>query len=217
MSRPEPRAFIQANLQMQPAPSVPEITLYAAHSGSRLRRLLGRDNEVPPYWAYHWAGGTVLARYIFDRPETAADKRVLDLGTGSGLVAIAAMKCGASHAAAVDVDPIAVIAADLNAAANGVAIDARCADILGDPPPDVDIILAGDLFYDTILASKVLPFLRRCRDADIDILIGDPNRAPLPRGELKLLAEYPVPDFGETRADAARPSGIFTLENRRQS
>lgn len=212
MSRPEPRAFIQANLRLQPAPSVPEVMLHAAHSGSGLRRLLGRGNEVPPYWAYHWAGGTVLARHILDRPETVAGRRVLDLGTGSGLVAVAAMKCGASHVAAIDIDPIAVVAAELNAAVNGVTIDATCGDILGGPPPEVDIILAGDLFYDAALASKVLPFLQRCRGAGADVLIGDPNREPLPRKQLQLLAEYPVPDFGDVRDSAARISGVFTLK-----
>jgi predicted nicotinamide N-methyase len=214
MPRPDPRAFIQGNLRLQPALSVPEINLYAAHPGSGLWRLLGRDSNVPPYWAYHWAGGAVLARHIFDQPETVAGKRVLDLGTGSGLVAIAAMKCGASHVAAVDVDPIAVVAAEMNAAANDVRIEAKCADILDDPPPGTDIILVGDLFYDAALASKVLPFLRRCRDAGADILIGDPYRSPLPCSELKLLAQYAVPDFGDAHDSALKMGGVFALQGR---
>ena len=214
MRHPDPRVFIQQNLRLQPAPSVPGINLYAAHPGSGLWRLLGRDGDVPPYWAYHWAGGTVLARYIFDQPGAVAGKRVLDLGTGTGLVAIAAMKCGASHVAAVDVDPIAVVAAEMNAAANGVTIEAICADILGDPPSGTDIILVGDLFYDAALASKVLPFVQRCRDAGADILIGDPYRSPLPRSELKLLAQYPVPDFGDARDSVPKMGGVFTLQGR---
>ena len=208
---PEPGKFIRENLRFLPAPSIPEISLYTAHPGSGLWRLLGRDNETPPYWAYHWAGGTVLARYILDRPDTVAGKRVVDLGTGSGIVAIAAVKCGASHIAAIDIDPIAIVVAALNAEANGVTIDASCKDILSDPPPDADLILVGDLFYDPALAKRVLPYLRRCREAMIDVLIGDPGREPLPREKLKRLAEYPVADFGEARETASRISGVFTL------
>jgi len=215
MPRPALRTFIQQNLSLQPAPSVPEVLLHIAHSGSRLRRLLGRDSEMPPYWAYHWAGGTVLARHVLDRPETVAGRRVLDLGTGSGLVGIAAMKSGAGYVAAVDIDPIAVIAAELNAAANGVTIDVTCADILGDPPPKVDIVLVGDLFYDASLASRVMAFLTACRDAGINVMIGDPGRATLPRNELELLAEHPVADFGDGRDAAQTMSGVFTLRSRR--
>jgi predicted nicotinamide N-methyase len=211
MTRPEPRAFIKRNLRLQPAPSVPEIRLYAAHPGSRLRRLLGRDNDAPPYWAYHWAGGTALARYILDRRETVAGKRVLDLGTGSGLVGIAAAKCGANHVVAIDTDPIAVVAAGLNAEANGVELETICEDILDKPPPDVDLILVSDLFYEASLAHRVLPFLRRCRDRGIGILIGDPGREALPKQELELVAEYPVADFGDAGDSAARVGGVYSL------
>lgn len=209
--RPEPRAFIRENLRLQPAPSVPEISLYTAHSGSGLWRLLGRDGAIPPYWAYHWAGGTVLARHILDRPETLGGRRIVDLGTGSGIVGIAAMKCGADHVTGIDVDAVAVVAAGLNAEANGVGIDLLCGDILAEAPPRADLILVGDLFYDVPLAERVLPFLRRCRDAGIDVLIGDPGREPLPRGDLRLLAEYPVADFGDARDKAVRMSGVYTL------
>jgi predicted nicotinamide N-methyase len=212
MSRnPEPRAFIQENLRLLPAPSVPEISLHTAHPASGLWRLLGRENEIPPYWAYHWAGGTVLARYLLDHPETAAGKRVIDLGTGSGIVAIAAAKCGAGCVTAIDVDPIAVAAAGLNAAANGVAIDAVCKDILDQPPPEVDLCVAGDLFYNASLAKRALPFLAQCRNAGIDVLIGDPGRQPLPRSELRLLAGYAVADFGDGRDRPERMSGVYTL------
>ena len=208
---PEPRAFIVENLRLQPAPSVPEICLYAAHPGSGLWRLLGRDNAVPPYWAYHWAGGNVLARHILDCPQTVAGRRVIDLGTGSGIVAIAAAKCGARHVTAIDIDPIAVVAARLNAEANGVALDVACMDIIGRPPPDVDLILVGDLFYSDVLAASVLPFLRQCRAAGIAVLIGDPGRSPLPRAELERVAEYPVADFGDARHTAVSHSVVYRL------
>ena len=207
----EPRAFIKANLRLQPAPSVPEISLYTAHPGSGLWRLLGRDNETPPYWAYHWAGGTVLARYLLDRPETVAGRRVIDLGTGSGIVAIAAGKCGARHVCAIDVDPVAVIAATLNADVNGATMDVCCTDILDGPPPHADIVLVSDLFYAADLAKRVLPFIQRCRAAGVDVLIGDPGRTPLPIDALRRVAEYSVADFGDARDSATRASGVYVL------
>jgi len=207
----DPRAFIKANLRLLPASSVPEINLYTAHPGSGLSRLLARDNETPPYWAYHWAGGTVLARYILDRPDTVTGRRVIDLGTGSGIVGIAAAKCGASHVSAVDVDPIAVVAATLNAQANDARMHVLCTDILDDPVPDADIVLVSDLFYADDLARRVLPFVQRCRDAGLDVLIGDPGRVPLPVAVLKRVAEYSVADFGDARDSAARVSGVYAL------
>ncbi|MDB5522372.1 MAG: ribosomal methyltransferase protein [Rhizobium sp.] len=207
----EPRAFITQYMRLLPAPSVPEISLYTAHPGSGLWRLLGRDNDTPPYWAYHWAGGTVLARYILDRPETVAGKRVIDLGTGSGIVGIAAAQSGAIRVVAIDIDPLAVVATSLNAERNGVTLHAVCADILTGPPPQADLILVGDLFYAPSLAEAVLPFLKMCRSADIDVLIGDPGREPLPRADLQLLANYPVADFGDPCESAPRISGVYAL------
>ena len=211
MKRPEPRPFIKENLRLQPAPSVPEILLYTAHSGSGLWRLLGRDNEAPPYWAYQWAGGAVLARHILARPEIVAGRRIVDLGTGSGLVGIAAMKSGARHVVAVDVDPVAIAAAGLNAEANGVALEFRCADILDGEPPDADIVLVGDLFYETGLATRVLAFLDRCHAAGVNVLIGDPRRKDLPTETLVLAAEYAVADFGDTPDGTQRNSGVYGL------
>jgi predicted nicotinamide N-methyase len=154
----------------------------------------------------------VLGRYILDHPETVTGRRVMDLGTGSGIVAIAAAKCATGSFIGVDIDPIAVIAAELNAEANGVIMSAICDNILDEPPPDVDLLLVGDLFYDVHLASKVLPFLKRCRDTGIDVLIGDPGRDPLPRSDLKLLREYSVADFGDARESRGRVSGVYTLQ-----
>ncbi len=203
------RAFIEANLNIRPAPGVPEIRLYAAHPASRLSRLAG---EVSPYWAYGWAGGTVLARYLLDNPHLARGKRVLDLGTGSGIVAIAAALSGAADVAAVDIDPNAVAAAGLNAGLNGVAISARCADILDGPAPHVDLILIGDVFYDHAVAARVLPFARACRDAGCAVIIGDPRRKPLPVEALDRIAAITVPDFGDVAGTLAGESGIYVLK-----
>lgn len=208
----DPRAFIKQNLMLVAAPSVPEIVLYTAHPRSGLSRLLGSDSETPPYWAYRWAGGTVLARFVFDHPQDVAGKRIVDLGTGCGIVGIAAAKCGASQVTAVDVDPIAVVAAALNAEANGVSMECCCADNLDGLPPDADVVLAGDLFYDPALAARALSYLGRCADAGLRVLIGDPGRKPLPRDRLILLANYPVGDFGDGSRIPDAVSGVYTLK-----
>ena len=194
--------FIKTHLDLIPAPCVPEIRLYRAHPRSGLSRLLGEDG-VQPYWAYGWAGGTVLARYLLDRPETVAGRRVLDLGTGSGIVAIAAAKCGA-NVTAVDVDPHAIAAAELNAEANSVRISLVCEDLLDGPAPDTDLILISDLFYDKDTARRLTAFLLRC---DADVLVGDPGRAWLPHDHLAQVAEYDVPDFGV--GHTGKPSAVY--------
>jgi predicted nicotinamide N-methyase len=199
---PSPRDFIKANLDLIPAPSVPEIRLYRAHPRSGLSRLLGEDG-AQPYWAYGWAGGTVLARYLLDHPETIARKRVLDLGTGSGIVAIAAAKAGA-QVTAVDIDPNALTAAALNIEANGVEVALVCEDLLDGSPPETDLILISDLFYDQATAQRLMVFLMRC---DADILVGDPGRAYLPHAHLQPVAEYDVPDFGV--GHTGKPSAVY--------
>lgn len=192
-------AFIRANLPLAPAPGVPEVLLHLAGPRSGLMRLAEADPDfASPYWARCWGGGLALARHVLDHPESVAGQRVLDLGAGSGLVAIAAMKAGAASALAVDVDPYAVAAARLNAEANAVVIETLRADLTeGAPPSNVDLMLVGDLFYDADLSSAVLPFLRRCAAAGVGVLIGDPWRAHLPREQLNVVAEYPVADFGD--------------------
>lgn len=192
-------AFLRANLPLAPAPGVPEVLLHLAGPRSGLMRLADADPHFgSPYWARCWGGGLALARHVLDHPESVAGKRVLDLGAGSGLVAIAAMKAGASQVLAVDVDPYAVAAVRLNAEVNAVVVETRLADLVhGAPPSDVDLMLVGDLFYDADLASVVLPFLQRCAAAGVGVLIGDPWRAHLPREQLSVVAEYPVADFGD--------------------
>ncbi|WP_419695822.1 class I SAM-dependent methyltransferase [Mesorhizobium muleiense] len=230
LSRPDPLTFIKANMRIAPVAALPEIRLYAAHPASglwRLTRPQGRAAEPkeeaneadedgpepqPPYWAYAWAGGAVLARYILDRPETVAGLRVLDLGAGSGLVGIAAARAGASQVIASEIDGNGVAALGLNAAANGVEITVVGEDITAGPPPPVDVVAVGDLFYRQDLADRVIPFLDRCLAAGINVLIGDPGRAYLPRSRLRQLAEYQVPDVGQGKGAATKPSGVFSFE-----
>jgi predicted nicotinamide N-methyase len=187
------RALITANLRLEPAPGLPEISLYRAHPGSGLGRFAG--SRSAPYWAHLWAGGAVLARHILDRPEAVRGRGVLDLGTGSGVVAIAAALSGAASVKVADIDPFAIAAARLNAEANGVAIGLVAGDLLDGPALDCDLILVGDLFYDPDLALRVTAALDRWR---IETLVGDMGRKPLPRDRLEALASYDVADFGQS-------------------
>lgn len=191
------RDFIQRRLPVATAPSVPEIRLRTGAPDSGLRRVAEMTGEdASPYWAHAWAGGLVLARHVLDHPEVVAGRRVLDLGCGGGVVGIASAKAGAARVLALDVDIAATEAARLNAELNSVAIEVERRDPTGDAPPEVDLILAGDVFYDPAVAARILPFLERCAAAGIEVLVGDPGRSPLPRDRLEAIAEYPTPDFG---------------------
>lgn len=193
------------------SPALPEIRLHTAHPASGLWRLADGSTRLadpPPYWAYVWGGGVALARYLLDHPERVAGRRVLDLGAGSGVAGIAAAKAGAKRVIASEVDPNAVAALKLNAAANGVAFGAVHGDLLDDPPPPVDLVVVGDLFYDQGLAERVSGFLGRCAAGGIEVLVGDPRRTHLPRRRLRKLAEYPVADFGEAEGKAV----VFAFE-----
>lgn len=138
------------------------------------------------------------------------NRRVLDLGSGSGLVAIAAAIAGAKSASAADIDRYAIAAIGLNAAANGVAVDVITDDVASRPPPAVDLVLAGDVFYERQLGERMSAFFDRCLAAGIDVLVGDPRRAYLPNDRLTLVAEYAVPDVGEVEGPEAKESGVFT-------
>jgi predicted nicotinamide N-methyase len=208
------RQFIRANLPITPVPAIPEIRLHKAGPASGLRRLAELDEHGfgSPYWAYYWGGGLALARHILDQPETVAGRSVLDLGAGSGIVGIAAAKAGASEVIAAETDRYAVAAIDLNAAANDVTISTILVDPTSGPPLAVDLVAVGDLFYERDLAGRVTAFLDRCLEAGIDVLIGDPWRAFLPRSRLQLIAEYPVLEFGEAEGVATKPSAVFSLK-----
>lgn len=184
--------------------------MHAAHAASGLDRLSGEGRDAaPPYWAYPWAGGLALARHVLRHPNIVLGRRVLDLGCGSGVVAIAAARSGAAAVRAVDVDPCAAVATRLNAVANGVRVECLQADPLNGAPPEVEVILAGDVFYDPVLARRALAFLSRCRDGGVEVLIGDPGRTPLPRARLEKVAEYAVADFGSGGRDI--PSAVYRL------
>jgi predicted nicotinamide N-methyase len=204
-----PADFIRQNLRLEPVPLLPDIVLYTAHSGSRLSRLGGTDDQ-PPYWAYQWAGGLALAQHFAMHPEIVAGRRVLDLGAGSGLVGIAAAQARAIVSAA-EIDPNGRAAIALNAAANGVSLPLVDIDIAGDTPPDVDAIAAGDVFYNPEVATLMLPFLQRCAAAGLQVLIGDPDRRDLPIAQQERIASYAVGDMGDARGSAERAGSVYRL------
>ncbi|MHA6719835.1 class I SAM-dependent methyltransferase [Sphingomonas sp. RS6] len=191
-------AFIRGRLPVVPVPDVAGIVMHKAEPGTGVGRWAARG--APPYWAYWWAGGLALARHLAAEPGSVAGVRVLDLGAGGGLIAIAAARAGASHVTASECDPDAQVAIALNAGLNGVRIDAIEGDLLADSVPAVDVVLVGDLFYDAVLTGPVLAFLDRCLAADVAVLVGDPGRAPLPTARLRRIADYPVRETGTARA-----------------
>ncbi|GLY20483.1 50S ribosomal protein L11 methyltransferase [Micromonospora sp. NBRC 101691] len=183
-------------LRLLPTPLVPEVRLHVAEDAILWWARMEADagHRLPaPYWASAWAGGQALARYLLDHPRVAAGRRVLDLATGSGLVAIAAALTGAARVRASDIDPYAVAAVGLNADANRVAVDATATDLLDTDGGDVDLLLAGDVFYDRPMADRVLPFLERVAGRGVDVLVGDPGRGYLPEERLEPVAVYRVP------------------------
>lgn len=207
---PDPAAFIRTNLRLEPVPGRPDIVLHTAHSGSGLGRyVIATAGAGAPYWAYPWAGGLALALYLRDHPEAVAGRRVLDLGAGSGLVAIAAARAGAAHVTAAETDPSGLVALSINAAANGVAVEALGDDLLDGPPPEAEVILVGDLFYDRALARRATAFLDRCVAAGGTVLVGDPGRAHLPHRRLSPIGRYEVPDVGGARQGADGPGLVF--------
>ncbi len=190
--------FICANTRLLPVPLVPDIALHLAEESVPIWRSteeeLGKMGLPPPFWAFAWAGGQALARYVLDRPGTVRGKSVLDLAAGSGLVAIAAMKAGGRSVEAADIDGFAIAAIGLNAQANGVMVNVVADDLLAAPSSrGWDVVLAGDIFYERDTADRALAFLRDARARGADVLIGDPGRTYLPRERLKKLAEYNVP------------------------
>jgi predicted nicotinamide N-methyase len=208
----DPTAFIEANMRLRPVRSVPEISLYGPGPDSGLWRLAGRSGEgQPPYWAYVWAGGAVLARHFLDRSESVRGRRILDLGAGSGIVGIAAAKGGAKTVTAAEIDRNGIAAIGLNARANGVTLDIIGRNLVSSGPLEgIDLVAVGDLFYSAGLARRVTAFLDRCVAAGTEVLVGDPGRAFLPRARLEPVAEYAVPDFGDGGM-ALKPAVVFAF------
>ncbi len=192
----EPKAFILENTDLMRPPHVPEILLHLATEAHDLWLKTEEDLEAiglpPPFWAFAWAGGQGLARYILDNPETVAGKRVLDFASGSGLVAIAAKLAGAADVIAADIDPWTRTAVMLNAAENEVEIGFTAENQIG-CTIDAEVVLAGDVFYDRDFAAALVPWFTRLADEGRAVLVGDPGRSYLPKERLEKLAVYEVP------------------------
>jgi predicted nicotinamide N-methyase len=208
-------AFIRANTKLLAPPLVPEILLYLAEESlpiwRRTEEELAEINVPPPYWAFAWAGGQALARHLLDEPQLVAGRRVLDIGTGSGLAALAAARAGARTVAAADIDAIACEAVALNAAANGLAIDVIGDDLLARVPPAVDVLLVGDLFYEKPLAEAVLAFIDAAAMAGAHVLVGDPQRSYFPRERFSVLRSYPVPVTRELEDAEIKHAAVWEL------
>ncbi len=193
----DPADFIRANTRLLPVPMVPEIRLHLAAESlpiwQKTEDELGRMNVPPPWWAFAWAGGQALARYVLDNSAVAADRAVLDLGAGSGLGAIAAAKVGARSVLAADTDPFALAVMALNAEANGVAFGTTGADLLAAAPAAFGTVLVGDLFYERPLAERALAFVQVAKEQGADVLVGDPRRSYFPKERFRQVAEYSVP------------------------
>jgi predicted nicotinamide N-methyase len=178
-------------------PFVPEIVLHLAVDDAvdlweSTQESGDLDGVDPPFWAFAWAGGLALARYLLDRPQVVRGRRVIDVATGSGLVAVAAGLAGAAEVRAIDVDPLAVVAARRNAESNGVRLSATLGSVADVTAESGDLVLAGDVFYDRAMAEQMLVALRRLRDGGAEVLVGDPYRSRLPAQALSPVATYQV-------------------------
>jgi predicted nicotinamide N-methyase len=198
--RLDPIEFVLAHTRVAPVPAVQELRLHQADDAFLLWETTERDLATAgialPFWAFPWAGGTALTRHILDHPALVRGRRVLDLATGSGLVAIAAARAGAAEVIANDIDPLAIAATTLNAALNDVRITPLLADLLDTPDhpalEGIQIALAGDIAYERPLAQRIASLLTTLRARRIQAYIGDPGRAYLPRG-LTRIATYTIP------------------------
>jgi predicted nicotinamide N-methyase len=190
------RAFILAHTGLLPVPHAPEISLHVAQEATELWQKtedeLATIGLPPPFWAFAWAGGQALARYLLDEPAMVAGRRVLDFASGSGLVAIAAAKAGAARVTANDIDAFATEAIALNAAANGVTVEVLLDDLVG-RDGGWEVICAGDVCYEREMAGRVVDWLSVLAARGTTVLIGDPGRSYLPRDRLAPLASYEVP------------------------
>jgi predicted nicotinamide N-methyase len=209
----DPRGFILQNTRLQAPPHTPELKLHLADEITPIWRLteeaLGEIGLAPPFWAFAWAGGQALARYLLDHPHEVSGRRVIDFATGSGIVAIAAARAGAREVLASDIDPFCAAAVALNAEVNDVLIAFTRADLLEAPPPCADMILAADICYEAPLAERVMAWLRGAHDAGAHVLIGDPGRTYFPKSGLMQLAEYRVPTTRELEDIEVKRTGVW--------
>jgi len=206
------RAFIRENTRLLRPPLAPWMQLHLADEAVELWQKteddLGEIGLPPPFWAFAWAGGQALARYIAETPELVAGRSVLDFASGSGIVAIAAARAGAARVEACEIDEFALAAIALNAEANGVRIEARAADLVG-LDEGWDVVLAGDVSYQRDMAEAVTGWLQRLAARGADVRIGDPGRAYLARERLEEIAHYSVPVTRALEDSEIKRAGVY--------
>ncbi|MFN9927395.1 MAG: class I SAM-dependent methyltransferase [Phenylobacterium sp.] len=212
----DPRAFILEHTRRQRPPHTPELELHLADEVTPIWRLteeaLAEIGLPPPFWAFAWAGGQALARYVLDHPDIVAGRAVIDFASGSGIVALAAARAGAARVLAADIDPFCGAALALNAEANGLAADFTDSDLLDAPAPAwAEVILAGDICYEKPLADRVMAWLGEARSQGATVLIGDPGRSYFPRTGLTKLAEYQVPTPRELEDQEVKRTAVWAL------
>lgn len=210
-----PRELVLSRARLQSPPVVPELRLHLAddmdQAWAALQEELDDGELPPPFWAFAWLGGQAVARHVLDAPSVVTDRSVLDLATGSGLCALAAVLAGARSVLAVDVDAFAIEAVSLNAAANGLEVEARCVDLLDAEPPQVDVVLAGDVFYDAAMSERVQPWLLAAARAGSRVVVGDPGRHYLPRALMREVASYDVPTTRELEGVEVKTVRVFEM------
>jgi predicted nicotinamide N-methyase len=212
----DPPAFIRANTTVLAAPLVPEIALHLASEAVPLwqatEEALAETGLPPPFWAFAWAGGQALARYLLDHPAAVAGKRVLDFAAGSGLAGIAAARAGAARVEAAEIDSFAAAAIRLNAGLNGVTVEVIEADLLGARNPGWDLILAGDVCYDRPMAEQVHAWLETLAAGGAEVLLGDPGRTYLPKAGLERVIAYAVQTSRELEDTDVRNAVVWRLD-----
>jgi len=210
-----PRAFVLRHTRLRPVPGLEELRLHLADEVYTLWHAVQVETNDPdaalPYWAFAWGGGLAIGRYLREHPDLVAGRRVFDLASGSGIGAIAAMRTGAAEASGTDIDPFALAAIRLNARANACRVTVIGRDVLDEPPPETDVILAGDCWYDADLARRVLPWLQCARDRGLEVLVGDPGRAHLPVDDLMELAAFDVRTTSELEDLGRTTAGVYRL------
>jgi predicted nicotinamide N-methyase len=207
-----PEVLIRSATSWQEVPFVPEIRLLTA---AEPFGLWGRTElDAPPFWAFPWAGGQALARYVLDHPGTVTGRRVLDIAAGSGLVAIAAAKAGAVSVTAGDIDLNAVTVIGINAATNDAAVSSRAFDLADGDVPEAEVVLAADVFYQRELAELALRFLCAAAGSGADVLVADPGRAFLPAAALTPLTSYQIPVLDVLEDAPVKTVTVYRLSGR---
>jgi len=213
--RVDPAQFVRDNTAVESPPLVPEIRLHLATRITPLWHATERTLEIgdvpPPFWAFAWAGGQGLARYLLDHPDEVAGREVLDFGSGSGIVAIAAAMAGARRVVATDIDPFAAAAIVLNVALNDVTVELETRDLLSRGAAGWRVVLAGDICYEDPMASRAVAWMRRMAGRGARVLLGDPGRSYVPKDGLVELARYEVPLSRELEDRDVRESFVWRV------